>query len=138
MRGIRKVLFVMAALAAGFGFVACSNGDDDSSSGGGSSSSVVAVYKDENATTARFYGNGTFEAVMEIPDISYTEKEASGTYTGDPSQDGDITMTYEFIDGYESNKSWYDAAGIELNKAVSVKIENGKCEILGNVYTRQD
>lgn len=37
MKSIRKILFVMAALAAVFGFVACSNDDDEPS--------TVAVYE---------------------------------------------------------------------------------------------
>ena len=117
-----------------------------STSSSGSSSNVVAVYENYGTAstdamwsmTATFYGDFTFEAIIYVPSFAYIGKEAYGTYTGDPSKDGEITMTYEFIDGYEDNKElWYDDAGIELNKPVTVTIKDGKCEILGDVYTRQ-
>ena len=129
MKSIKRYFFVMMAVAAVFGFVACSDDDDGAS--------AVAVYKDDTVNTVTFYDNDTFEVIMEVPSLSYTETEAEGTYTGDPSKDGEITMTYTFINGFDYNKDWYEAAGIALNKAVTVKITSGKCYVLGSAYTRQ-
>ena len=132
MKSIKRYFFVMMAIAAVFGFVACSDDDDDDGA------SVMAVYKDDTVYTATFYGNGNngnFDVIMKVD--SYTEKEAEGIYTGDPSKDGEITMTYTFIDNFESSKGFYESVGIALNKAVTVKITSGKCDILGSAYTRQ-
>ena len=94
MKGIKKVLIVLAALAAVFGFVACSDNDDDDggSGGGGSSSSgnVVAVYVWENngkKETITFFSDGTYSDVY--PDGGTKE----GTYEGDPTENGDIILT---------------------------------------------
>ena len=136
MKSIKKYLFMLMALAAVFGFVACSNDDDDDGP------STVAVYKatttgvDWSVTyTAKFFEGGTFAVDSSSQGHSITAM--TGTYTGDPSKDGEITMTYEFIGNYEYNKDFYDLEGIELNKPVTVTIKDGKCEILGYVYTRQ-
>ena len=110
-----------------------------STSGSSSSSDVVAVYENAStdAITVTFYRNGTFEEITEIPDIGYTDRGAYGTYTGDPSKDGEITMTCEFLGDYEYNKEAYDIEGIELNKPVTVTIEDGKCRILLSDFIRQ-
>ena len=128
MKSIKRYFFVMMAIAAVFGFVACS--DDDGAS-------AVAVYKNDTVNTVTFYDNDTFEVIMEVPSLSYTETEAEGTYTGDPSKDGKITMKCTFINGYEDNKGWYEMMGIALNKDVTVEITNGLCYVLGDKYTRQ-
>lgn len=91
MKGIKKYLFIMAALAAVFGFVACDDEEEDN---------IVAVYtatmtEDGIAmlVTMTFYGDNTFLATYTVMSITVTGMV--GTYTGIPSKDGRIIMTIE-------------------------------------------
>ena len=117
MKSIKKLIFVLAALTAVFGFVACSDDDDD-----GGSSAVVFVVTTNGVTvaTATFDG-GNFEVVNNAASVEM----ASGTYTGDPSKDGDITLKYAKM------------SGVTATKTETVTITNGKVNILGTVYTRK-
>lgn len=92
MKGIKKYLFIMAALAAVFGFVACDNDEEEDN--------IVAVYtatmtEDGIAmlVTMTFYGDNTFLATYTVMSITVTGMV--GTYTGIPSKDGRIIMTIE-------------------------------------------
>lgn len=92
MTGIKKYLFIMAALAAVFGFVACDNDEEEDN--------IVAVYtatmtEDGIAmlVTMTFYGDNTFLATYTVMSITVTGMV--GTYTGIPSKDGRIIMTIE-------------------------------------------
>lgn len=98
MKGIKKYLFLLAALAAVFGFVACSDDDDDDGP------ATVAVYEDsytENGVqyteTITFFDDGTFKNVGTIGGKSYTF--ATGTYKGDVKNDtsnsNKVTFTVE-------------------------------------------
>ena len=108
MKSIRKILFVMAALAAVFGFVACSDDDDDGPL-------VVAMYEYKDTWTAEdgtteysdtytafFYNDGSFivTSVGNDDEGSWNYIEQTGVYTGDPSKDGTIKITVE-------KKNWY-------------------------------
>ena len=100
MKGIKKYLFIMAALAAVFGFVACSDDDDDDS--GSSSGNTVAVYKCDLGHLAyitTFFKDGAFTQVAKVyNNISNPEEKfGEGTYTGDPSKDGVITLTFSTL-----------------------------------------
>ena len=141
MKGIKKYLFIMAALAAIFGFVACSDDDDDDNNGGGGSSSgnAVAVYKGDyayNTYTVSFFGDGSFTIVGEsqLADKSKVDIGA-GTYTGDPSRDGEITLEFSKYVGNDSGNMDNMGLGSLLNGKHT--IENGKCTIGGITYTRQ-
>lgn len=92
MKGVKKYLFIMAALAAVFGFVACDNDEEEDN--------IVAVYtatmtEDGIAmlVTMTFYGDNTFLATYTVMSITVTGMV--GTYTGIPSKDGRIIMTIE-------------------------------------------
>ncbi len=86
MKGIKKYLFIMAALAAVFGFVACSDEDDDPS--------VVAEYERKETSVTymvTFFDDSTWSQAYEYYGKKVTMAE--GTYTGDPSKDGKIYIT---------------------------------------------
>ena len=95
MKSIKKLIFVLAALTAVFGFVACSDDDDEPS--------TVAVYETstsdgaEYAQNITFLDNGTFKNVGTIEGKSYTF--ATGTYKGDVKTDtsdsNKVTFTVE-------------------------------------------
>ena len=135
MKGIKKYLFIMAALAAVFGFVACSDDDDDDS--GSSSGNAVAVYKCDLGHLAyitTFFKDGAFTQVAKVyNNISNPEEKfGEGTYTGDPSKDGVITLTFSTFNG--SNVGLTPMGSI-LNGEYA--IENGQLTIMTMLYTRQ-
>ena len=91
MKSIKKYLFLLAALAAVFGFVACSDDDDDDDP------SVVAKYegqfKRDGVTvtlTLVCYVNDTFEVYSTELDGTVAE----GTYDGNPYEDDIIKVTF--------------------------------------------
>ena len=99
MKSIKKLLFVMAALAAVFGFVACSNDDDDGPE-------TVAVYKADDSGSGytdiyilTFYDDYSFSVYNEW-DYGSGDKWSgigcTGTYTGDVTKDTSATnkVTY--------------------------------------------
>ena len=97
MKSIKKLIFVMAALAAVFGFVACSDDDDDDDG-----PSKVAVYKADDSDdmgsdiyTLTFYDDHTFSMYWEEDDWSATL--CKGKYEGNPEGDGDIIITVKKI-----------------------------------------
>ena len=87
MKSIKKLIFVMAALAAVFGFVACSDDDDDGPS-------KVAVFESTPDTyTVTFYSNDTYEVVGDFgPGVGKKTAE-KGTYTGKPEGESKVTLT---------------------------------------------
>ncbi|MDE7140246.1 MAG: hypothetical protein K2O09_05770 [Treponemataceae bacterium] len=127
MTGIKKYLFIMAALAAVFGFVACGNDEEEDN--------IVAVYtatmtEDGIAVTETmtFYGDNTF--LVTDSAMSITVTEVVGTYTGDPSKDGRIIMTIEKIND--------DGILVDVMVPISMTVWSlgGKCTIYDVVYTR--
>lgn len=121
MKSIKKYLFIMAALAAVFGFVAC--GDDDPS--------TVATYKDiTGIETVTFLDDDTWSVSGEVLGNKMTLAE--GTYTGDPAKDGTITITMT---------KWMGADGemedIPNAPAEKVTISGGKMLYDHTSYTRQ-
>ena len=118
MKSIKKLIFVLAALAAVFGFVACSDDDDD-----GGSSAVVFVATVNGASATATFDGGNFEVVLNVPGNPY--ELASGTYTGDPSKDGDITLEYAKM------------SGMTITRTETVTIKNGKVTVNGTEYTRK-
>ena len=118
MKSIKKLIFVLAALTAVFGFVACSDDDDD-----GGSSAVVFVATVDGASATVTFDGGDFKAVLNVPGNSY--ELASGTYTGDPSKDGDITLKYAKM------------SGMTITRTETVTIKNGKVTVNGTEYTRK-
>lgn len=127
MKGIKKYLFIMAALAAVFGFVACDNDEEEDN--------IVAVYtatvmEDGIAVTETmtFYGDNTF--LVTDSAMSITVTEVVGTYKGDPSKDGRIIMTIEKMND--------DGVLVDVMVPISMTVWSlgGKCTIYDTVYTR--
>ena len=87
MKSIKKYLFIMAALAAVFGFVACSDEDDDPS--------TVAEYKNTYSPyytyLVTFLDDNTWSQAVEYN--GKKETMAAGTYKGNPSVDGKVYIT---------------------------------------------
>ncbi|MBD5443062.1 MAG: copper resistance protein NlpE [Treponema sp.] len=107
MKSIKKFFFVMVALATALAFVSCSNDDDPS---------TVAVYKgldDGVMTTITFYDDDTWKLVVEYEGV--IEHSGNGTYKGDPTKDGIITLMGNGETAY-------------------MEVKNGK---LDDFYTRQ-
>mgnify|MGYP006916025309 CR=1 FL=1 len=96
----RKVAFVFVAAFLTFSFFACSDDDDFED--------AIAWYRNDDsgigAITLAFYDDNTFRLHQKQ---ELTEKNskgnkvvndydiATGTYTGDPTKDGEITVTYK-------------------------------------------
>lgn len=99
MNGIKKYLFIMVALAAIFGFVACSDDDDDPS--------MVAVYRADELNgggtdfyTLIFNNNGTFSMHRAWNLGTSTNNELTiyeGIYDGNPTQNDTITIKIKKI-----------------------------------------
>ena len=162
MKSIKKLLFVMAALAAVFGFVACSDDDDDDNDDG---PSKVAVYTGEGISglsyVITFYDDGTFKNVFTAEGVG-SGTAATGTYKGDvtkdTSNDNEVSFTIKTMGGYDKNgiyedsirdyakmmlEGWNeevtDAAVDEFIKERyidrSISIEDGSFEYNGVTYT---
>ncbi len=129
MKSIKKILFIMAALAATLAFVSCSSDDDDPS--------TVAVYKGTEegvATTITFYDDDTWNVVAE-----YQGKEVArmnGTYKGDPSKDNTtISVTIKKGTAMDENGNMVDIPLEDLEESSGeMPIIGGK---LAGIYTRQ-
>ena len=134
MKKLAKIMAVFAAIMMALAFAGCNNDDDDDPS-------KVAVYKatyeDEDVGTvtqlATFYDDNTIVVNGEAGDKKATLM--TGTYTGDPSKDGTITLSVtkifyqgKLIDATEEVKKEYDG---------DYKIEGGKVTFDGDVYIRQ-
>lgn len=86
MKSIRKYLFVMMAIAAVFGFVACSDDEDDRES---------VVYVDKNGYNAfTFYDDDSFVLRNEYADMELY----SGTYS-ESATSYKITLTVTKVNG---------------------------------------
>ena len=124
MKGIKKYLFIMVALAAIFGFVACSDDDEDDSG-------IVAVYTADKSNrdgtdiyTLIFNNDGTFSMhrAWNLGTSSNNELTIyEGTYTGKSTQDGIITITIKKIADKDGNLG---NASADVQKPISVTITN--------------
>ena len=145
MKSIRKILFVMATLAAVFGFVACSNDDDEPS--------TVAVYEyketwpAEDGTTecsdtytVTFYDDNTYTvtSVGKDDEDSWNHTMQKGVYTGDPSKDGTIKMTAKKVD-WGDNGELIDVPEEDKENYtdIEITISGGKATIDGDEYTKK-
>ena len=143
MKSIRKILLVMAALAAVFGFVACSDDDDGPS--------AVAVYENKetwtegdvdcyDTRTAFFYDDKTFIVTLDYKDDeeSWNIIYWTGVYTGDLSTDNTIRMTVKKV-AWGDNDSLIDVpeASKDYFTNIVVFISDGYATINGAVYTKK-
>ena len=134
MKKLAKIMAVFAAIMMALAFAGCNNDDDDDPS-------TVAVYKatyeDEDVGTVTqlttFYDDNTFVMDVEMGDLKCTVM--TGTYTGDPSKDGTITLSVtKFFDGGKL---------VDATEAVNAKydkeyvITGGKVTFDGDESTRQ-
>lgn len=136
MKKFAKIMAVFAAIMMALAFAGCNNDDDDDPS-------TVAVYKatfevEELGTVtqvATFYDDNT----VVVNGYAGDEKATlmTGTYTGDPSKDGTITLSVtkffdvdanKLVDATEEEKSYYDG---------DYEIKGGKVTFDGDEYTRQ-
>lgn len=136
MKKLAKIMAVFAAIMMALAFVGCNNDDDDEPS-------KVAVYKatyeDEDVGTvtqlATFYDDNTIVVNGEAGDKKATLM--AGTYTGNPSKDGTITVSLtKFID-FETGKLVDASEEVKANADGDYTITNGKMEIQGFTFTRQ-
>ena len=134
MKKLAKIMAVFAAIMMALAFAGCNNDDDDDPS-------TVAVFKatfeDAEVGTvtqvATFYNDNTIVVNGEAGDKKATLM--TGTYTGDPSKDGTITLSVtKFFDGGKL---------VDATEAVKAKyykeyvITGGKVTFDGDEYTRQ-
>ncbi|MBD5443030.1 MAG: hypothetical protein HDR34_06475 [Treponema sp.] len=114
MKNIKKFLFVMVAFAAALAFVSCSNDDDNGGGSNNGNGRTVAIYEGTNPytdgiTIITFFSNKSWREGWR-DDSQTIETLSLGTYEGDPSKDGKITMTKtkgtlltgELVDSYDS------------------------------------
>lgn len=126
MKGIKKYLFIMAALAAVFGFAACGEKDDDPS--------TVAVYEAEDeAMTLTFFDNDTWAVAGKV--LGNVITAAAGTYTGDPAKNGKISITFTKMVDYDTGK--LTDIPLAQQEAETVSITNGKMVVNHTTFTRQ-
>ena len=135
MKGIKKYLFMLMALAAVFGFVACSGDDDDD----GPSRVAEYVAQEEpdegenyvKKSTFYFYSDGSFKRYgywWDEEDGAETWPEDKGTYTGKPAEDGEITVTVTH---------WADDDGkwVPVPEEMKDSLSEQKIEISGGTFT---
>ena len=128
MKSIKKLLFVMAALAAVFGFVACSNDDDDDPE-------TVAVYTgsdgDNLSYVITFYDDGTFKNVLTIKGVA-SGNVATGTYNGDVTKDtSDVTFTIKTMGDYDYEAKKF--IEVSIRKYVEMMLEEDDEEVTDTV-----
>lgn len=133
----------MAALAAVFGFVACSDDDDGPS--------AVAVYESKetwkegdvecyNIYTVTFYDDNTFimTSVGKDDEDIWNDIGLIGVYTDDPSTDGTIKMTVKkVVWGDDEKLIDVPEAYKEQFTNIVITISGGKFTYWGDVYTKK-
>ena len=137
MKKLTKLMAALAALMA-LTFVGCKNDD--------SGPSVVATYKqtktEQNATvttTITFYSDNTFNITAEGNNgtTNATITLMTGTYKGEPSKDGTITISAEKMISYDTYQ--LEELSAELKEEIDgdYEITDGKIEIPWGTFTRQ-
>ena len=128
MKSIKKYLFIMAALAAVFGFVACSDEDDDPS--------TVAEYKNTYSPyytyLVTFLDDNTWSQAVEYN--GKKETMAAGTYKGNPSVDGKVYIT---ATKYLNNDNKLTEIPKDYREEETLTISNKKFTYNYMTYTRQ-
>lgn len=134
MKKLAKIMAVFAAIMMALAFAGCNNDDDDDPS-------KVAVFKatDEydGATVTELvtcYDDNTFVITAEANGEKVTFM--TGTYTGDPTKDGALTISLtkmadddgKLVDADADTKKYADREYV---------IKDGKVEVIGTIYTRQ-
>lgn len=130
MKKLAKIMAVFAAIMMALAFVGCNNDDDDDPS-------TVAVYKateEYDGVTVTCYDDNTFVITAEANGEKVTLM--TGTYTGDPTKDGALTISLtkmadddgKLVDADADTKKYADGEYV---------IKDGKVEVIGTIYIRQ-
>ena len=139
MKKLTKLMAALAALMA-LTFVGCKNDD--------SGSSVVATYKqtktEQNVTVTTsitFYSDNTFNVTAEGKNgtANATITLMTGTYKGEPSKDGTITISAEKMISNETDQPQLKELSAEQKKAIDgdYEITDGEIKIPWGTFTRQ-
>lgn len=134
MKKLAKIMAVFAAIMMALAFAGCNNDDDDDPS-------TVAVFKAteeyDGVTVTELvtcYDDNTFVITAEANGEKVTLM--TGTYTGDPTKDGALTISLtkmadddgKLVDADADTKKYADGEYV---------IKDGKVEVIGTIYTRQ-
>ena len=134
MKKLAKIMAVFAAIMMALAFAGCNNDDDDEPS-------TVAVYKAteeyDGVTVTELvtcYDDNTFVITAEANGEKVTLM--TGTYTGDPTKDGALTISLtkmadddgKLVDADADTKKYADGEYV---------IKDGKVEVIGTIYIRQ-
>lgn len=134
MKKFAKIMAVFAAIMMALAFAGCNNDDDDDPS-------TVAVFK----ATEEYGGVTVTELVTCYDDNTFVitaeangEKVTimTGTYTGDPTKDGTLTISLTKMADDDGKLVDADA---DTKKVADrgYDIKDGKVDVLGTTYTRQ-
>ena len=124
MQKLAKIRVIFAAIMMALAFAGCNNDDDDDPS-------KVAVFKatdeyDGATYTLSCYDDNTFVIDGKMGDLKCTVM--TGTYTGDPSKDGTITISLTKMP--DDDGKLVDASEeVKANEDGVYTITNGKMEI---------
>lgn len=99
------------------------NGGNSGGSSGGSSSSGTVTYRNNENYMDFTFSNGTFKIVNTL---GSSMELYSGTYTGDPSSDGIVTITV-------TKASGSNFQGVPMD----ISISNGQFDYANMIYVRQ-
>ncbi|MGN0737117.1 hypothetical protein [Treponema porcinum] len=134
MKKLAKIMAVFAAIMMALAFAGCNNDDDDDPS-------TVAVFEAteeyDGVTVTELvtcYDDNTFVITAEANGEKVTLM--TGTYTGDPTKDGALTISLtkmadddgKLVDADADTKKYADGEYV---------IKDGKVEVIGTIYTRQ-
>ena len=134
MKKLAKIMAVFAAIMMALAFAGCNNDDDDDPS-------TVAVFEAteeyDGVTVTELvtcYDDNTFVITAEANGEKVTLM--TGTYTGDPTKDGTLTISLtkiadddgKLVDADADTKKYADG---------KYEIKDGKVEVIGMVYTRK-
>ena len=134
MKKLAKIMAVFAAIMMALAFAGCNNDDDDDPS-------TVAVFEAteeyDGVTVTELvtcYDDNTFVITAEANGEKVTHM--TGTYTGDPTKDGALTISLtkmadddgKLVDADADTKKYADGEYV---------IKDGKVEVIGTIYTRQ-
>ena len=134
MKKLAKIMAVFAAIMMALAFAGCNNDDDDEPS-------TVAVYKAteeyDGVTVTELvtcYDDNTFVITAEANGEKVTLM--TGTYTGDPTKDGALTISLTKMADDDGKLVDADADTKKYSGGEYV-IKDGKVEVVGTIYIRQ-
>lgn len=139
MKTLRNIACVLSSLIAFTFFASCSNGsssDDASADNPTRIANYVGMdYSDENSNrsiSCDFYDDGSWVATVCGASFTPLYTGAKGTYTGDPSTDGAVTLTFA-----ECANSEHTLKELTPKKTETVTVASGKTLYDGYTYYRQ-